>query len=315
MQLDGPGGAGRVDGDQPGPGQVVHGLPRVPRVGGHGRVAAEVAAGGRAGEDHARDAGRVEQRGQRQHRPGEPGRGDLVGQVDGEGPGDVGDPGGGRRPGQRVGGPGERVGAGQPPPAVVEPAPVVTAATPGADHRGGGVAQRQRLAVQVRGQVESLGALSRVGGQPRGQVGQRLPHAERADPGETAVRRGQAVLPPGGDQHPALGALRPQAVQVGRVGQVVEDHQPAPLGAGQPGQEALGGGRQAIVRVGGAKIGEGQRVAAADGLPAGRADPDEQVNPAGIPQRVGQRGGELGLAAAAERGLPRGARGARRGEH
>ena len=308
VQLDGPGGAGRVDGDQPGPGQVVHRFPCVPRVGGHGRVPAEVTAGGRAGEDDARDAGRVEQRGQRQHRPGGPGRGDLVGQVDGQGPGDVGDAGGGGRgprPGQRVGFPGQRAGAGQPLPAVVEPAAVVAAAAPGADHRGGGVAQRQRLAVQVGGQVESLGALSRVGGQPRGQVGQRLPHAERADPGDTAVRRGQAVIPPGGDQHPAVRAAGPQAVQVGWVGQVVQDHQPAALGAGQPGQEAPGGGRQVVVRVRGAQVGEGQRVGVEDGLPAGRADPDEQVDPAGVPQRVRQRGGELGLAAAAERGLPR----------
>ena len=66
------------------PGQVVHGLAGLGWVGGHGRVAGPVAAGGRAGEHDTGDAGRVQQRREGQHRAGEAIRRDLVGQVHGQ---------------------------------------------------------------------------------------------------------------------------------------------------------------------------------------------------------------------------------------
>ena len=265
VHLHGPRGAGRVDRDQPGPGQAVHRVTGLGRLGRHGRVAGQVTAGGRAGEDDTGDPGRVEQGGQHQGGPGETGRRDLVGQVHGQRPGHARvaergvvqararparaqtgrRPDGARasqirrRPGQwRPGCPGRHAGAAHPPFPVVVPAPVVAAAGPGADQRGGGVGQPERLAVQVVGQVEGLGPLARVGGEPGGQVGQGFPRTERGDGCDPPVRRGQGVVPPGGDHHPAVGPGRPQTLQVGRVGQVIEDDQPAPLGPGQPGQEA-----------------------------------------------------------------------------
>ena len=87
VHLHGPRGAGRVDRDQPGPGQAVHRVAGLGRLGRHGRVTGQVTAGGRAGEDDTRDTGRVEQGGQHQGGPGESGRRDLVGQVHGQRPG------------------------------------------------------------------------------------------------------------------------------------------------------------------------------------------------------------------------------------
>ena len=162
--------------------------------------------------------------------------------------------------------------------------------------------QGERLAVQVVRQVEGLSSLARVGGEPGGQVGQGFPGAERRDRRDPPVRRGQGVAPPGGDHDPAVGPGRPQAIQVGRVGQVVQDDQPAPLGPGQPGQEALRAGQQVVARISGTQVGEGQRVAGQDGVPGAGLDPDQQVHRAAVPELMGQRRGQLGLARTAGEG-------------
>ncbi len=314
VNLHGPRRAGRVDRDQAGPGQAVHRVAGLGRIGGHGRVAGQVPAGGRRGEDDAGDPGRVEQGGQHQGGPGETGGRDLVSQVHGQRPGHAGlaergiiqarpsRPGTGR-PGAgqiRAGGAaaGRRAGA-HPPLPVVIPAPVVAAAGPGADQRGRGVRQRERLAGQVVRQVEGLGPLARVGGEPGAQVGQGFPGAERGDRRDPPVRRGQGVVPPGGDHDPAVGPGRPQAIQVGRVGQVVEDDQPAPLGPGQPGEEALRAGQQVVAGIGGTQLCEGQRVTGQDGVPGAGLHPDQQVHRAAVPELVRQRRSQLRLARSA----------------
>ena len=91
---------------------------------------------------------------------------------------------------------------------VVVPAPVVTAAGPGADQCGRGVRQGERLALQVVRQVQGLGPLAGVGGEPRAEVGQGFPGAERGDGRDPAVRRGQGVIPPGRDHDPAVVSRR-----------------------------------------------------------------------------------------------------------
>jgi len=102
----------------------------------------------------------------------------------------------------------------------VIPAPVVAAAGPGAEQRGRGVGQPEWQAVQVVGQVESLGPLARIGGEPRAQVGQGFPGAERRDGCDPPVRRSQGAVPPGRDHDPPVGPARPETLEVSRVGQV-----------------------------------------------------------------------------------------------
>ena len=66
-------------------------------------------------------------------------------------------------------------------PPLEEQVPVVPAGQVGArDHRGG-LAERQRLAAERLGEVDSALALDRVHGEPFGQAVQRLPGAEEPD--------------------------------------------------------------------------------------------------------------------------------------
>ena len=275
-------------------------------------MAGQVPAGGRAGEHDPGNAGRVEQGGQRQGGPGEAGGRDLIGQVHGQRPGHAGmaerrvvQARGARcraaatRVGHSRAALGQQAGVADPPLPVVVPAPVVAATRPGADQRGRGVRQRERLAVQVVRQIQGLGPLARVGGEPGGEIGQGFPGAERGDRRDPPVRRDQGVAPAGRDHDPAVRPAGPQSIQVGRISQVIEDHQPPPLGAGQPGQEALRAGQQVVAGIGGAEFREGQRVAGQDRVPAAGLHPDQQVHGAVIPQLVRQRRGQLCLAAAA----------------
>ena len=216
-------------------------------------------------------AGRVQQGGQHQGGPGEASGRDLIGQVHGQRPRHAGMAERGvvqaraarcRAAGPRVGHSRaalrRRAGVAHPALPVVVPAPVVAATGPGADQRGRGVRQRERLAVHVVRQIQGLGPLARVGGEPGGEIGQGFPGGERGDRRDPPVRRDQCVAPAGCDHDPAVGPAGPQAIQVGRVSQVIEDHQPPPLGAGQPGQEALSAGQQVVAGVGGAQFREGQ---------------------------------------------------------
>ena len=161
------------------------------------------------------------------------------------------------------------------------------------------MSQPEWLAVQVVGQVEGLGPLARIGGEPRAQVGQGFPGTERGDGRDPPVRRSQGAVPPGRDHDPAVGSGWPETIEVGRVGQVIEDHQPPALGSGQPGQETLCGREQVVARIGGAQFRERQRVAGQDGVPVAGLDPGQQVHRAAVPELMRQRRRQLGLSRSA----------------
>jgi hypothetical protein len=88
---------------------------------------------------------------------------------------------------------------------------------------------------------------------------------------------------PGGDDDLAVRPGRPQPVQVGQVGQVVEDQRPAPLGAREPGGEAGRGVARVGVRVARADRAGRPREPGEDGVPAARGDPDQDVDGPGAP--------------------------------
>ena len=145
------------------------------------------------------------------------------------------------------------------------------------DHRGG-LGQRSRLAAKTGGQVDRAAALVRVRGQPARQVAQRLPRAEprhRANqhPGRAGHHRGVR----GRDQHPARRPGRPQALQVRRVSQVIEHHQPRPAGPAQPGHQA-GRHRLGITAVIQPQLGGGLYVAGEHRCPARGPDPGQNVH-------------------------------------
>ncbi len=68
VDQDSTGRAGRIDGQQAQPVQVVHGVPHLSLVGGRGDMPGDVAARGVADQHHAGDATRVHHRGQHQGR-------------------------------------------------------------------------------------------------------------------------------------------------------------------------------------------------------------------------------------------------------
>jgi hypothetical protein len=170
---------------------------------------------------------------------------------------------------------------------------------PGADHRGG-LGQRERQAVEVLAQVQRLDALVGMIGEPGAEVRQGLP------PGQPRHRDDQDVLgleargrQPGGDQDPAGRAGRPPALQIGQVGQVVDDQRPRPLGVRQPGDEPPAGRLGALAGIAGVhrvgRLGE----AGDDRLGAGRRHPDQGLDQPAVPHGVGELHGKLRLPGAA----------------
>ena len=261
-------GARRVDGQQPGPLQGQHRRPGRSRISRGDALAVEVLAGGRRGEHGPGNRLAVQQRGQRKLRPGSPIRCQLPGVLCRQAPGD-------RRRGQRAG-----AGRGELRPPPGEVVPVLAAADARADDHRGGLGQRRRLAAQLAGQADRAAALVRVRGQPARQVVQRLPRAERGHrenphPVLTGDRRGVR----GGDQHPAGRPGRHQPVQVRRIPQVIEHHQPRPAGPLQPGQEP-GRHRLGITAVIQPQLRGGLPVAGQHRRPAGRGHPGQQIHPA-----------------------------------
>ena len=285
-----------VDADQAGPGQVGDGAPGqvLIRARGAARPAGDEAARRRAGQHGPGDPVRVEHGGQGQGRPGQPGGHELVRALGGQRPG------GQDRRGDALDRPGRHVRA-----PFAELRAVLLAAQPVRVHHRDRVGQADRQAVEVLGEIESLDPLVGVVGEPGTEVGQGLPAAEpahRGDP-QAAGRRVRAGAEgragqPGRDDDLAVRSGRPQSVQVGHVGQVVEDQGPPPLGPGEPGGEAARVGRRAGVRVARADRAGRLREPGDDRLPAGGADPDQHVGGAGVPQGVSELHGELRLAGA-----------------
>jgi len=143
------------------------------------------------------------------------------------------------------------------------------------DHRAG-LGQRDGLQVQVLSQFDHTVPLVRVGRQASAQIANGLTQAERPDrhdPHATGDGRGVG----GGHQYPAGRADGPQTIQVRRVGQVIEYHQPRTAGLAQPAEE-LGGNRLTAARLVPAGRGGRRRgVAGQHSGPARGLDPDQQV--------------------------------------
>ncbi len=286
--------AGRVDRQQAQPVQVVHGIPDLGLFDGRGVAAGDVTARGGADDHRARDSARVHHRGQHQGGRGQARREKLAGALDRQRPGHV--RGRGRVAGR---------GTGETHPAVGEPEPVLVASQARVGHQGGGLRQGERMAAEVGGEVERLGPLAGIVVHPGGQVGQRLTEGERADRDDPPAGPAQRVTrAPGGDHDPARRAQWPQPRQVGRVSEIIEDHQPRPAGLRQPGQEPCRAGLEILIGVRDPDVRECLRVGRHDGVPAERGHPDQQVYRAVVPEGVRQRGGELCLAGAAQPVVP-----------
>ncbi|MFD7475287.1 hypothetical protein ACFV8Z_24810 [Streptomyces sp. NPDC059837] len=250
-----------------------------------------------ARQDGLRDAVWVEHRGELEHRPGQARGLKLVGTFDGQ------------RPGGRHGDGlvvGQRAGLGQQPGQLLDPvgqpSAVVGAGDGGVDEVGGGLGEGEGKVSQVGGQGVDLaeGLVAAVGGEHGGEIGGGLRGLEHAHVDEASPLSGQGgFAAAGSDQGAAVLAGRPQ---VGRVGEVVQDHQPpawllTALGF-QPGQEGLCG----LLRVTGARrqhLDAGLRVPVHDRLAAAGADPHQHVHSAALPGGAGVVGGQLGLARAA----------------
>ena len=207
-------------------------LGRIGGIGGIGRTSvlapAEVADGGRRGQHGCRNAVPVKQRSQGQHRPDRSAGGELGGALERHRPGDRARE---RRRARRRG-------------QVLAPAQEVVLVglarhRRAGDHRAG-LSQRGRLHADDVDQVDRAQPVAPVGRQPLRQVAQRLARVERPDrqgPHAAGHSRGVGA----GHQHPARWAGRAEAVQVGLVGQIVEDDQPWMAGLRQPAQELRGG--------------------------------------------------------------------------
>ena len=154
------------------------------------------------------------------------------------------------------------------------------------DHRAR-LRQRQRLAVEVADQVDGALPLIEVRRQAADQVGERLPAAERADGDDVRAPPEQGPGFGGGDQHPAGRPGRPgePVVESDRRREVIEHHQPRPVGVAQPAEEA---GRHRVGVAGelAADRGGGRRVAGEHRRPGGGGQPDDQVHRARLPQRL-----------------------------
>ena len=80
---------------------------------------------------------------------------------------------------------------------------------------------------QIVGLVEHVGGQSWRGGELAGQVGEGLVGGEHVDLDQGPAVTAQAgVAPPGGDDDLPARTLGPQAVQIGGVGQIVQDQEP-----------------------------------------------------------------------------------------
>ena len=298
--------AGRVDADQADPGQVGHGrvdqglVGRLPGA----RSARDVAAPGRAGQHGTGDPVRIQHGGQGQSRPGHARGRQVVRALGGQRPG-----------GQHRGGDAVDPHRGHVLAPLAEPAAVLPAAQPIHGHHGGGLGQPERQPAQVFAQPEHVAPLvgivaPLVGivGQPGAQVRQHLTAAEPADRGDPRPgrRTGGRARPapedglrqPGGDDDLAGRARRPEVLQVGQADQVVQDQRPWAPGARQPADEAVRSGLGGQRRLRRADRHGGLREAGDDRVPAGRRDPDQRVDRAGAPQRMGERHRELRLARA-----------------
>jgi hypothetical protein len=103
--------------------------------------------------------------------------------------------------------------------------PVLAARQRGVGDYRAGLGQRDRLQVQVLSQFDHTMPLVRVGRQASAQIADGLTQAERPERHDPhAAGDGRSLG--GGHQHPASRAGWPQTIQVRRVGQVVEYHQP-----------------------------------------------------------------------------------------
>ena len=286
VQLDRAHRAGRIDGDQAHRGQVVdrgahHILIRAAR---RARPPGDVAAGGGAGQDRAGHPVVVQHGGQHQGGPGQAGRRQVVGALGREGPG-------GQDGGRHT------VQIGHVLAALGQRHPVLAAALlAGVDHRGG-LGQPERQAAEVLAEVERLDALVGMVGEPGAEVGQRLSPAQprhRDDRDVPALElRGRQ---PGGDQDPAGRAGRPQAFQVGQVGQVIDDQRPRAFGVGQPGDETCGGRLGSLAGMAGIHRVGRLREAGEDRLGVGRGHPDQDLDQPAVPHGVGELDRQLGLA-------------------
>ncbi|HET9968230.1 MAG TPA: hypothetical protein VFQ68_08320 [Streptosporangiaceae bacterium] len=162
----------------------------------------------------------------------------------------------------------------------------------------GGLGQRRRIAAQIGDQVYRAATLVRIRGQPAGQVAHRLSRAERRDhvdlhPPLTRHRGGICRR----DEHLACRSLRPQAVQVRRVAQVIEHHQPRPAGPAQPRQHA-GRYRLGIAAIVQAQLCGDLPVSGQHRAPAVRGNPGQHLDRTRPPQRMGETRCERSLAAA-----------------
>ncbi len=101
--------------------------------------------------------------------------------------------------------------------------------------------ERARVTAQHEGEVDRPVALLWVVGQEAHQVVHGFAGTERPHRHDLRLGlAGDSVLAGCGDQDPARRAARPQTVQVRRIPQVIEHHQPGPGGLGHPAGEAGG---------------------------------------------------------------------------
>ena len=237
--------------------------------------------GGAADEDPFGYAKGAEQRGKHEQRLGGPARRQLVRAFDRQGPGHR------LRRGRHAARAGEFL------PALGEHVAVVAAAHARGADRGTGLRNRQRVAGQVVHHVDRPEPPLGVRTEPGHEVGQRLVRAERAnreDHRALRLRYGRRVQR--AHQHPAGRPGRPEPVHIRRIGQVVNDDEPRPVFAGEPGKIACGGrlrvGRRpgacrAKARVAGfprrvaRPRGGGPRIAGQDEVAAGSVDPYQQA--------------------------------------
>ena len=193
---------------------------------------------------------------------------------------------------------GRRVEDGEPP---VELLPVFHACHPGTADCRRGVRECHRLAVQVLEEVNGAAALVWVRREPADEVAHRLAAAERADLHDEHVAEARHRLCVGrGDHDLSRRSARPQPLEHLDIRQVVEHHEPAPVGAAEPAQEARG---DRLGVAGQPSPGEDPGrldVAGQDGRRAARVDPDQQVGRPGTPLRLGEECGLLRLPAASQ---------------
>jgi hypothetical protein len=149
-----------------------------------------------------------------------------------------------------------------------------------------------------RSSASSAAWSSRVG-ELVAQVAHRLVGGEQADPDHLAAGGQRGVVAAGRDHGaPGHGGRRPQLVQVGRIDQVVQHHQPPPVRAGEPGQKPLR--RLVLVRIRNAadtaddSLG-GLGVAGDDAAARRGGDPDQQIHLPPLPHAVRDGSGELGF--------------------